>query len=117
MRKFSSKYMTASGDVVDGRTRVYAVILAGDSTMDLQSSIALPAIELKNGSASGDVLLSVNDCANSADGALYSGTVILDLPEGGVLFTDGVYLSAYPAGQTAGGFYGACIFFEGGAAA
>jgi hypothetical protein len=29
MRKFQAKYITASGDAVDGRTRVYGVIVAG----------------------------------------------------------------------------------------
>ena len=111
MRKFQAKYITASGDAVDGRTRVYGVIVAGTSAVNDQTSTALPAIELKNGGSGGDVLLSVSDCANSADGGVYSGTVFLDLPAEGVLFPDGVYFTTYTNCK------GACIFFEGGAAA
>lgn len=110
MRKFQAKYITASGDAVDGRTRVYGVIVAGTSASSDQDNTP-PAIELKNGGSSGDVLLSVSDCANSLDGTVYSGTVFLDLPSEGVLFPDGVYFSSYTNCK------GACIFFEGGSAA
>lgn len=110
MRKFQSKYITSSGNAVNGRARVYGVIVAGTSAVNDQSATP-PAIELKNGSSSGDVLLSVSDCSNSLDGTVYSGTVFLDLPSEGVLFPDGVYFSSYTDCK------GACIFFEGGSAA
>lgn len=84
--------MSSTGDAVDGRTRVYGLIFTGTHA---STSAAPPLITLRDGSASGDILIQFNDNPNSTDGTVYGSVNSLDFPGGGVLFPSGVHATLY----------------------
>ena len=90
MAKLSCIYHDTAGasDAVDGRTRVYGLIFTGT-----HASYSL--ITLRDGSASGDILIQVNDNPNSADTTVYGSVNSLDFPGGGVLFPNGIHATLY----------------------
>ena len=84
--------MSSTGDAVDGRTRVYGLIFAGTRA---STSAVPPLITLRDGSASGNILIQCNDSPNSADGSVYGSVNSLDFPGGGVLFPNGIHATLY----------------------
>jgi hypothetical protein len=94
LAKLSCIYHDTAGasDAVDGRTRVYGLIFTGT-----HASITAdpPLITLRDGSASGDILIQVNDNPNSTDTTVYGSVNSLDFPGGGVLFPNGIHATLY----------------------
>ena len=84
--------MSSTGDAVDGRARVYGLIFTG--THASQTEVP-PLITLRDGSASGDILIQFNDNANSNEANVYGSVNSLDFPGGGVLFPSGIHATLY----------------------
>jgi hypothetical protein len=93
----SAKTVTASGDAVNGRTRVQGVYFT--------TTVTGSSFTLKTGGSSGTVLLSLTTPAAA-------GAHDLIIPDDGILFKDGVYVDLADANVTS-----VTVLFVGGAAA
>jgi hypothetical protein len=91
--------------VVEGRTRLYGISSAGNTTNG-----GFVNIILKNGSSSGDERLVVATSHSSSGYVYLTNAPMIDIQSSGILFEDGIYFSA----DLASGFYGASLFVEGG---
>jgi hypothetical protein len=98
-----------SGLAVSGRSRLYGAVFANAETYTT-SATAPPYIEFKNGSNSGELLVVISNCPNGGENYFVSSTTYIDLPPGGILFEDGIYVNI-PGTQEAR----ICILFQGGA--
>ena len=108
MSKLSCVYVSSTGDAVDGRARIFGLLFTGTFN---STTADPPLITLRDGSASGDILIQFNDNGNSAyAGAVYGALNSLDFPGGGVLFPSGVHATLYT------GCIGVSIICSGGSA-
>lgn len=92
--------------VVQGRTRLFGLMSAGDT-----SGGGAVNITLKNGSSSGDtrLVLPTSHSGFGGAGAKYFGNApFLDMQSRGILFEDGIYFTADA------GIYAASLLVEGG---
>jgi hypothetical protein len=104
-----SSDIAESGLAVSGRSRLYGAVFANAETYDVTVS-APPYIEFKNGSNSGDLLFTMSNCPGGCESNYVAGTTYIDLPSGGILFEDGIYVNIPASTQEAR----ICILFQGG---
>jgi len=86
-----------SSQAVNGRCRLHSIVSAGDSS-NHTSIIATssPIIVLYDGSSiSGDSKIKFCDTLNSNSNQPYGGNVVLDIPGGSILFTEGIFIDSY----------------------